>query len=82
MVEGGEFYYVYADVVNTLIFESDSSYGSFWIDSVLADSSGVDTLYMEFYYSSNTNSLADKVNYEARTEILKYAIDFNLGDTK
>ncbi len=82
VVEGGEFYYVYADVVNTSIFESDSSYGSFWIDSVLADSSGVDTLYMEFYYSSNTNSLADKVNYEARTEILKYAIDFNPGGTK
>jgi hypothetical protein len=49
---------------------------------VLADSSGVDTLYMEFYYSSNTNSLADKVNYEARTEILKFAIDFNPGGTK
>lgn len=82
VVEGGEYYYVYADVVNTTIFESDSSYGTFWINPALADSSGVDTLYMEFYYSSNTNSLADKVNYEAAVETLKYAIDFNLGATK
>ena len=82
VVEGGEFYYVYADVVNTSIFESDSSYGSFWIDSVLADSSGVDTLYMEFYYSSNSNSLGDKLGYEAFVDYLNFAIDFNLEGVK
>jgi len=78
-VENGEFFYLYADIVNTTVFESDSSSGSFWINSMLADSSGIDTLYMEIYYSSNSNSLADKVGYEALSDILKYAIDFNTG---
>lgn len=81
-VEGGEFFYLYADVVQTTIFESDSSSGTFWISSTLADSAGVDTLHLEYYYSSNSNSLADKVGYEALTEILKYAIDFNLEGMK
>jgi hypothetical protein len=81
-IEDGDFYYVYADVGNTTIFESDSSDGSFWISPVLADSSGVDTLYMEFYYSSNSNSLGDKLGYEALTEIQKFAIDFNLEGAK
>jgi len=81
-IEDAEFYYVYADVGNTTIFESDSSDGSFWISPVLADSSGVDTLYMEFYYSSNSNSLGDILGYEALTETMKYAIDFNLEGAK
>lgn len=81
-IEGGEFFYIYADVVQTTIFESDSSAGTFWINSMLADSAGVDTLQLEYYYSSNSNSLADKVGYEALTETLKYAIDFNLEGTK
>lgn len=78
-IEGGEFYYIYADLAHTSVYESDSSYGSFWINSILADSSGIDTLYLELYYSSNSNSLADKVGYEALTDTMKYAIDFNLG---
>jgi len=81
-ISGGDFYYVYADVANTTVFESDSSYGSFWINSVLADSAGLDTLVMEFYYSSNSNSLADKVGYEALFKSLNFIIDFNLEDAK
>ena len=81
-ISGGELYYVYADVVHTTIFESDSTYGSFWINPLLANSSGVDTLYMEFYYSSNSNSLADKAGYEALVEYLNLAIDFNLEVSK
>ncbi|MEA3461341.1 MAG: hypothetical protein U9R49_05640 [Bacteroidota bacterium] len=77
-ISGGEFYYVYADVVNTTVFESDSTHGSFWIHPALAESSGVDTLFMEFYYSSNSNSFADKVGYEAQVESHNFAIDFNL----
>jgi hypothetical protein len=77
-VSGGEFYYVYADVASSTVFESDSTYGSFWITPDMADSSAVDTLYMEFYYSSNTNSMADKLRYEALLDYLKIAIDFNL----
>ena len=81
-ISGGEFYYLYADVVNTTVYESDSSFGSFWIYPSLAVSSGVDTLYMEFYYSSNSNSLADKVGYEAIANLQKYAIFFNLEDAQ
>jgi hypothetical protein len=77
-VSGGEFYYVFADVASSTVFESDSTYGSFWITPDMADSSGVDTLYMEFYYSSNSNSMADKLGYEALLDYLKIAIDFNL----
>jgi hypothetical protein len=77
-VSGGKFYYVYADVASSTVFESDSTYGSFWITSDMADSLGVDTLYMEFYYSSNSNSMADKLGYEALLDYLKIAIDFNL----
>ncbi len=81
-LSSSNFYYVYADVASTTIFESDSSYGSFWIDSGLADSSGIDTLYLEFYYSSNSNSLADMFGYEALVDYQKYAIDFNLESGK
>jgi hypothetical protein len=77
-IAGGEFYYVYAEVAGSPVYESNSTHGSFWIKPSLADTSGVDTLYMEFYYSTNSNSLADKAGYEALIEYLKFAIDFNL----
>ena len=81
-VSGGEFYYVYADVASSTVFESDSTYGSFWITPDMADSLGVDTLYMEFYYSTNSNSMADKLGYEALLDYLNIAIDFNLQGAK
>lgn len=81
-VSNGEFYYLYADVAGSTIFESDSSYGSFWMTPLMADSSGIDTLYLELYYSTNSNSLADKFGYEAQVEYVDYAIDFMLGGTK
>ena len=81
-VSGGEFYKVYADVASSTVFESDSTYGSFWITSDMADSLGVDTLYMEFFYSSNSNSMADKLGYEVLLDYLKIAIDFNLQGAK
>ena len=81
-VSGGEFYYFYADVASSTVFESDSTFGSFWITPDMADSSGVDTLYMEFYYSSNSNSMGDKLGYEALFDDLKFAIDFNLQGAK
>ena len=77
-ISGGDFYYVYADIVNTTIFESDSIEGTFWITGSMADSTGVDTLYMEFYYASNSNSLGDKTGFEALSEIMTYAVDFQL----
>ena len=81
-ISGGEFYYVYADVAGSTVFESDSTEGSFWITSSMAGSSGIDTLYMEFYYSTNSNSLADMFGYEALAEYLNFALDFNLGGAK
>jgi hypothetical protein len=81
-IEGGELYYVYAVIASTQVFESDSIYGSFWINHSLAAETGVDTLYMDFYYSSNSNSLADAVGYEARNQPLKIAVDFNMGVIK
>lgn len=76
-IEGGEFYYLYAVVANSLAYESDSISGSFWVNSSLADEPGVDTLYMDFYYSSNTNSLADIVKYESLMQTRAFALDFN-----
>jgi hypothetical protein len=81
-VVGGEYYYVYASVHNILIYESDLAEGSFWIQSSLADSSGVDTLLMQFYYSTNTNSLADLAGYDALEKKVKIAVDFNLENLK
>ena len=81
-VSGGEFYYVYADVAGSTVFESDSTQGSFWLTSDMVESTGVDTLFMEFYFSANTNSLADEFGYEALLEYLNLAVDFNLGGAK
>ena len=81
-ITGGEFYYFYARLAGSVVFESDSTLGSFWITSFMADSAGIDTLYMNFYYSTNTNSLGDKFGYEALVEELKYAIDFKPGGKK
>lgn len=81
-ISGGELYYLYADVGSTPVFESDSTAGSFWILPSYADSSGIDSLYMEFYISSNSNSLADLVGYEALVEYLSVAINFNLEAEK
>jgi len=81
-IAGGELYFVYAEVAGTPFFESDSTSGFFWIYPEMADSSGVDTLYLDFYYSSNSNSLADRVGYEALMDHLKIAVDFNWGGQK
>lgn len=81
-ISHGELYYVYAEIARAMVFESDSVYGSFWITPHMADSAGIDTLHMEFYYSSNTNSLADKLGYEALVKYLDFALDFNAGGAR
>jgi hypothetical protein len=78
-ISGGELYYVYAEIANSMVFESDSTRGIFWVTPYMADSAGIDTLHMQFYYSSNTNSLADKLGYEALVKYLDFALDFNAG---
>jgi hypothetical protein len=81
-IEGGEFYYMYAVIANNLAYESESIYGSFWVKPSMADKPGVDTLYLDFYYSSNTNSLADIVKYESLMQTLAFALDFNRADIR
>jgi len=81
-IEGGDLYYVYAEIASAQIFESDSIHGSFWITHSMSAVNGVDTLYIDYYYSSNSNSLADITGYEARIKNLKIAVDFNLGSVK
>ena len=81
-VSNGDFYYMYAYIAGSTIYESDSTRGTFWVTPFMADSSGIDTLYMDFYYSTNTNSLADQFGYEAVVESLAYAINFSIGGSK
>jgi len=78
-IAGGELYYVYAEVASSPVFESNSTHGSFWINPGMADYLGVDTLLMEFYYSTNSNSFSDRIGYEAQVDTLKYAINFSPG---
>jgi len=77
-IEGGDLYYVNAVISDAQIFESDSIHGSFWITALMSGVTGVDTLYIDYYYSSNSNSLADVTGYEARIKKLKIAVNFNL----
>ena len=81
-IESGELYYLYAVIANTAVYDSDTTHGSFWIYPELATDSGVDTLFIDLYYSTNSNSLADQVGYEAILETVKFAVDFNLEDKK
>ena len=76
-ISGGELYYVYAEIASSLVYESDSTHGSFWINPGMAAYLGIDTLSIEFYYSTNSNSFADKMGYEAQVNTLKYAINFD-----
>ena len=75
-IQNGELYILDVLVGNVPVYESDTTMGSFWIYSYDAEVPGIDTLRMNIYYSSNTNSLADVLGLEARNIGLKYAIDF------
>ncbi len=76
-VENGAFYYAYASVNELTVYESDSTEGSFWLHSADAGTEGSDTLCFELYYSTNSNSLADIIGYEALDTLISYAINFN-----
>jgi hypothetical protein len=78
-IENGEFFFMEALISGEVVFASDSSHGSFMIYPFQSQATGIDSLAMEFYHSSNTNSLADLAGYEARITRLKFAIDFNQG---
>ena len=78
-IENGDFFFMEALVTEGTVHASNSAHGSFWIYPFQSQSNDIDTLILEFYHSSNTNTLADITGYEARITRLKYAIDFNQG---
>jgi len=73
----GEFYLMDATFGDGSVYSSDTTEGSFWIYPSQSSASELDSLYLDFYHSSNTNTLADIAGYEARITSLKYAIDLN-----
>jgi hypothetical protein len=75
-IQNGELYILDVTVGNESIYQSDTTNGSFWVYANDSGLPGIDTLRMDFYYTSNTNSLADILGLEARDLVLKYAIDF------
>ena len=77
VIQNGDLYYVDALVGNLPVYDSDTSKGSFWLYPNHVQVPGVDTLYIDVYYSSNTNSLGDISGAEALDVNLKYAIYFN-----
>jgi hypothetical protein len=76
-IENGEFYLVQSYLSDGFIFQSDSLQDAFWIHLEDEASPGLDTLYLYFYYSTNSNSLADLVKAEANIVQRKYPITFH-----
>ena len=76
-IVNGELYFMEAMVSDWTVHSSDSTYGSFWIYPSQSSETDLDTLYLDFYHSSNTNTLADLAGYEASITSLKYLIDFS-----
>ena len=75
-IENGEFYQIEARLSEFLIYLSDTTHGGFWIHTTMWEEVGVDTLRLNIYYSSNSNSLGDIVGVEADLLKLKYPITF------
>lgn len=73
----GEFFFMDATFGDGTVYSSDTTEGSFWIYPSQSSASELDSLYLDFYHSSNTNTLADIAGYEARITSLQYAIDLN-----
>jgi len=87
-VNGGELYYVESLIEQYSIYEylpdydPDTLHGpyvqadSFWLAVAVPPDSGIYTLYLDFYYSTNTNSLGDILGVEANVLTLEFLIDF------
>jgi hypothetical protein len=75
-IQDGELYLLDVILGNQFVYESDTTQGSFWIYASDSEFPGIDTLKMNIYYSSNTNSLGDILRIEARELGLNYAIEF------
>ena len=79
-IENGEFYFVEAIVSGVAVHSSDTTHGSFWLYPSMSD--GIDTLQLDLYHSSNSNTLADVMGYESDITSRTYAIDFEGGGGK
>ena len=79
-IVNGELYFMEALFSEEIFFASDSLEGSFWIYA--SQSTGLDSLVLDFYHSSNTNTLADLTGYEAGITSQSYAIDFGGEEPK
>ncbi|RLD25413.1 MAG: hypothetical protein DRI70_07170 [Bacteroidetes bacterium] len=77
-----DFYQLEAFVTDLFVFNSDSTNESFWLDSTMVAEPGIDTLYLYFFFSTNSNSLADIVDLEYDVVSLKYPIIFEMGGAK
>ena len=78
-IENGEFYQVEAYVLDSRVYFSDTTNGSFWINNSVVEEPGVDTLRIFFLHSTNSNSLADVIGLEYSSIQLDYAILFEKG---
>lgn len=78
-IANGEFYQVEAYILDELVFNSDTTDGSFLIYTTDVEVPGVDTLSIYFFYSTNSNSLADIFDLEYNYTQLDYAINFEEG---
>ena len=78
-IENGELYQAEAYLGEDLLYYSDTIRGSFWIIRDTLNESVEDSLFIYFFYSTNSNSLADIVNLEWNMEKLAYAISFETG---
>ena len=81
-IKNSDFYQLEAYVTDLFVFNSDSTNESFWLDSTMVTEPGVDTLYLYFFFSTNSNSLADIVDLEYDLVSLKYPINFEMGGAK
>ena len=76
-IENGEFYLMEAYLADTWLNGSDSVQYSFWLQHDDVPFPGPDTLYLFFYYSTNTTSLADLIGLEAIAARRSYGIIFH-----
>lgn len=81
-VENGLFYGLETYYLNDLVYNSDTTSGSFWLKPATFQLSGVDTLYLYFFFSTNSNSLADILELEYNYVSLKYPVTYETGGVK
>lgn len=79
LIDNGDFYLMEAYLAGNWLYNSDSIRDAFWLQHNDAPFPGVDTLILIFYYSTNSNSLADVIKLEANVVQKKYGIRFNEG---